>query len=86
MKPRTLALTPEQRAQREDIRDHDRRPYFRERAAALLKVSEGLSAHWVARYGLLKPRDPAPLYGWLDVYETEQPIRPRPSTRRSFSP
>ncbi len=55
---RTLTVTD---AQRQDLiahRDHDPRPYVRERCAAVLKVAEGQAAHAVARQGLLKPRDP----------------------------
>jgi hypothetical protein len=35
----------------------------------LLKVADGQAAHAVARHGLLKPRDPDTVYGWLDMYE-----------------
>lgn len=69
MTPRTLHLDADQRTALEQIRDHDKRPYRREKAAALLKVAEGYSAHFVARHGLLKPRDPDTLYGWLDAFE-----------------
>jgi transposase len=52
-------------------RDHDPKPYVRERCAAMLKIAEGHAPHWVARYGLLKPRDPDTVYSWLDAYESE---------------
>jgi hypothetical protein len=52
-------------------RDHDTRPYVRERCSALLKIAEGAAPHAVARQGLLKSRDPDTLYGWLAVYEEE---------------
>jgi Winged helix-turn helix len=52
-------------------RDHDHRPYVRERCAAVLKVAEGHSPHQVARSGLLKPRDPDTVYHWLDYFEAE---------------
>lgn len=67
---RKLSLTDEQRQALEQARDHDPRPYVRERAAALLKIAEGRSPHWVARHGLLKPRDPDAVYAWLDYYQT----------------
>ncbi len=35
-----------------------------------LKIADGHSAHWVARHGLLKPRDPDTIYAWLSRYET----------------
>jgi hypothetical protein len=66
---RTLDLTEKQRQELEQHRDHDPRPYVRERCAALLKIADGLSPHAVARHGLLKPRDPDTVYSWLDWYE-----------------
>jgi hypothetical protein len=66
---RTLTITLKQRRELEQARDHDERPYVRERAAALLKVADGQTPHAVARQGVLKPRDPDTLYGWLDVYQ-----------------
>jgi hypothetical protein len=52
-------------------RDHDPRPAVRERCAALLKVAGGTSAYAVARYGLLRTRDPDTVYAWLDLYQAE---------------
>ena len=66
---RALTLTEEQRHQLLELRDHDPRPYVRERGAALLKIADGESPHRVARLGLLKPRDPDTLYSWLDLYQ-----------------
>ena len=54
----TLPLTDEERTDLQHYRDHDPRPYVRERAAALLKIAAGQSPHAVARHGLLRPRDP----------------------------
>ena len=67
---RTLSLTQTQRQELEHHRDHDRRPWVRERCAALLKIAAGMTPHAVARHGLLKPRDPDTVYAWLDWYET----------------
>lgn len=67
---RTLTLTETQRQELEHHRDHDRRPWVRERCAALLKIAAGLTPHAVARHGLLKPRDPDTVYAWLNGYET----------------
>ena len=67
---RTLALTAVQRTELEQTRDHDRRPYLRECAAALLKIADGATAHQVARHGLHKPRDPDTVSRWLTVYQT----------------
>jgi Winged helix-turn helix len=68
---RRMTLTAEQQRQLVAHRDHDPRPYVRERCAALLKVAGGESVHAVARRGLLKPRDPDTVYGWLDLYQAE---------------
>jgi len=68
---RTLELRTKQRQELEQYRDHDARPYMRERCGALLKIVAGETPHAVARQGLLKPRDPDTLYGWLRIYEEE---------------
>lgn len=69
MARRTLSLTEDQRQQLLQLRDHDARPYVRERGAALLKIADGHSPHRVAQQGLLKPRDPDTVYAWLDRYQ-----------------
>jgi hypothetical protein len=66
---RALPLSQEQRSQLVYHRDHDPRPYVRERCAALVKVADGHSAHAVARSGLLRPRDPDTVYAWLGRYQ-----------------
>jgi Winged helix-turn helix len=68
---RRISLTEEQRKELVRLRDHDPRPYVRERGAAVLKIAEGQSPHRVAQSGLLKPRDPDTIYAWLDRYEAE---------------
>ena len=68
---RRISLTEDQRQELVRLRDHDRRPYVRERGAAVLKIAEGQSPHRVAQSGLLKPRDPDTIYAWLDHYEAE---------------
>ena len=70
---RTLALTEEQRQELLQLRDHDSRPYVRERGAALLKIADGQTPHQVATRGLLKPRDPDTVYAWLDRYQASGP-------------
>jgi hypothetical protein len=67
---RTLTLTPPAQQELQQHRDHDPRPDVRERCAALLKIAAGTSPHAVARHGLLKPRDPDTVYGWLTAYQT----------------
>ena len=86
MKQRHLSLAAEQRAELVRIRDHDRRPYMRERAGALLKIADGMAAHAVAHHGLLRHRRPATVYDWLDRYARDGTIHPRPATRRAFPP
>jgi Helix-turn-helix domain len=69
--PRTIRLKTREHRELEYYRDHDARPYVRERCGALLKVATGQRPHAVARQGLLKPRDPDTLYGWVARYEEE---------------
>jgi hypothetical protein len=68
---RTLKLKTREQRELEHYRDHDARPYVRERCSARLKIAEGAPPHAVARQGVLKRRDPDTLYGWLQVYEEE---------------
>ena len=70
-KRRTLDLTPEQYQELVDCRDHHRLPYLRERAAALLLIAAGLTPAYVAKYRLLRPRDPDTVYAWLKRYQQE---------------
>jgi hypothetical protein len=81
-KRRTLQLSPEQRAELEATRDRDKRPYLREKAAALLKIADGMTPHAVALHGLLRCRDPDTVYGWLDDYELTGALKVRPACRR----
>ena len=66
MPRRQLVLSETERRELVQLRDHARQPYQRERAAALLKIAEGMPAARVARQGLLRPRDPDTVYAWLD--------------------
>jgi transposase len=68
---RTLELSEPQRQQLEEHRDHDPRPWVRERCAALLKIADGMAPYAVARHGLLKPRKPDTVYEWLNWYEMQ---------------
>jgi len=68
---RELRLTTKAREELEQLRNETKYEYVRERCAALLKIAEGQSAHWVALHGLLKARDPDTVYNWLDIYEAE---------------
>src|SRR5258708_34120296 len=73
---RTLALSWEQWRELAAHRDHDPRPYVRERCAALLKIAEGKAPYWVARHGLLKGRRPDTVYQWLAHHPPEGLSRP----------
>jgi hypothetical protein len=68
---RILMLKTREQRELEHYRDHDARPYGRERCGAILKIAEGETPHAVARQGWLRPRDPDTRYGWLEVYEDE---------------
>ena len=66
-----LKLTKKERGLLISVRDKDEKAYRRERAAALLKISEGQSPHEVAKQRLLmveapqKERDPDTIYSWV---------------------
>jgi Winged helix-turn helix len=68
---RTLALSDDERVALLYHRDHDAKPYVRERCAALLKIADGQSPYAVANAGLLRNRDPDTVYAWLAYYEDE---------------
>jgi len=82
MRPRTLELSSSERVELEAWRDHDARPYLRERAAALLKIASGQSVAEVARHGLHKKRERETLLIWLNSYETTRQVRPHAARRR----
>jgi transposase len=70
-KPLVIELTVEQRQELEEKRDKHKKPYVRERAAAILKIADGMSGRSVALFGLLKQRDPDTVYGWFHRYNAE---------------
>jgi hypothetical protein len=90
MPRRTLSLTEGQRQALAEARDHDSRPYVRERCAAVLQVADGQAPYAVARHGLLRPRDPDTVYHWLDRYQAEGlgglTGHPHGGNRRPFRP
>src|SRR4051794_38636693 len=85
-----LVLTPDQRAALVRLRDTAPKPFQRERAAALLKVADGLSPAWVAREGLLRPRKRTTLYAWVRRFRLQGlaslSIRPGRGRKPAFSP
>lgn len=88
--PRRLALSSAQRTELETLRDSAPQPYLRERAAALLKIADGMPAAHVARSGLLRSRDPDTIYAWLDRYQREGvaglTVRPGRGRKPAFFP
>ena len=68
---RTLRLKTQEQRELAHYRDHDARSYVRERCSAMLQIAAGKTPHAVARQGVLKPRDPDTVYGWLQSYEDE---------------
>ena len=89
-KLRTIKLTDKAKTELEDVRDNHPKAHVRERAAAILKINAGQSAHYVATQGLLKRRDPDTVYDWLDRYEAigleGLPIKPGRGRKPAFSP
>ena len=73
-----------------ETRDHAALPYLRERAAAILKVADGLSVRKVAEYGLFKRVRRETISEWIDRYEQEGleglKIREGRGRKPAFSP
>lgn len=65
---RAFDLTTTERAELTRLRDTAPQAYLRERAAALLKIADGMSAARVAREGLLRPRKPDTVYAWMNRF------------------
>jgi hypothetical protein len=65
---RRFTVTPRQRRRLTFARDHDPRPYLREKAAAILKVADGWAIQDVAAFGLLRPRSRNAVAAWLDRF------------------
>ena len=65
---RAFDLTTTERAELTRLRDSAPQAYLRERAAALLKIADGMPAARVARQGLLRPRKPDTIYTWIDRF------------------
>lgn len=84
------ALTREQRAELEGLRDHAPRPYVRERAAGILKAAAGWSLAAIARDGLLRRRKAETVARWVRRYRAEGTaglrVRPGRGRKPAFSP
>ncbi len=89
-RPLVIELTVEQRQELEETRDKNEKPYVRERAAAILKIADGMSGRHVALFGLLRQRDPDTVYSWFHRYNTEGlaglQVRPGRGRKPAFSP
>ena len=85
-----LTLSEEQRAELKKARNTHPKAYVRERAAAILKVADGQSVRQVALHGLLKPREPETVSGWIARYLAEGVkgllVRPGAGRKPAFSP
>jgi hypothetical protein len=90
MSRRELVLTDQQRQQLLHLRDHAEKAYVRERAAALLKIADGMAAALVARQGLLRPRKPDTVYAWLVRFQAggidDLQVRAGRGRKPAFSP
>lgn len=88
MRAHTLPLTDEQRTALTRARNRDPRPYFRERAAALLKIAGGQSPRAGALHGLPKRRRPETVRAWLAAHRAGglAGLAQRPRGHRGFPP
>ncbi len=68
MSQRTINLSESDAKELARIRDTGSPPYLRERAAAILKIAEGVPAAVVARERLLRHRRPDTVYEWLNRF------------------
>ncbi len=85
-----ITLSQEQRSQLTDLRDHAPVPYLRERAAAVLKIADGISGREVARNRLNRPHWQDTVYEWLHRFQKEGvaglKIRTGRGRKPAFSP
>lgn len=70
-KPLQITLSEAERTELEQLRDKASKAYLRERAAAILKIADGMSASQVAQYGLLKQRQYQTVCDWLGRYQAK---------------
>lgn len=86
----TLCLMTEQEEQLKQVRDTHKDAYMREHAAAILKVSQGMTPVQVALTGLLKPRKPDTVRSWVKRYKSEGiaglPVKPGRGRKPAYSP
>ena len=68
-KPLEIKLQASERQELEKLRDKANKAYLRERAAAILKIADGMSALKVAQEGLLKVRQVDTVCDWIHRYQ-----------------
>jgi transposase len=87
---RQITLDGNQRQELIELRNTASKAYLRERAAAILKIADGISATRVAKSALLRVRDPDTLSEWLNRYQQEGIqglcIRPGRGRKPAFFP
>jgi transposase len=66
-----LVLTSAQRKSLLRLRDHNDRPYVRERASAILKLADGMPVMVLSRSGLLRPRARQTIHRWVSRFLEE---------------
>jgi hypothetical protein len=64
-----LDLSEAEQVTLQEAARHHPHPDVRERCAALLKIADGQTPHWVALHGLYVSRDPDSVYQWLHWYQ-----------------
>ncbi len=88
--PLKIELNESQRQELEDIRNHHRLPYLRERAAAILKIADGHSGLQTARNLLNQAHWQDTVYEWVKRYQAEGveglKIRSGRGRKPAFSP
>ena len=89
-KPLELEVTEQQRQELLWHRDHDPKPYMRERCAALLMIVDGDSARHVAHTRLYRPRKADTISAWAKRYQKHGleglQVRPGRGRKPAFSP
>ena len=66
-----VELSTQQTQELCQARDHHSKPYIRVKAAAILKVTSGMSMRAVAPHGLLKPVAEETVSRWVQTYLSE---------------
>ena len=89
-KPLQVKLSQTERTKLEKVRDKASKAYLRERATAILKIADGMSASQVAHHGLLKQRQYQTVCDWVRRYQAEGVkglyIRQGRGRKAAFSP